>query len=42
MIFLGVIYAFYVKPIVIRRMKANALAKAQKAGTKPKKELVSV
>jgi hypothetical protein len=42
MIFLGVIYAFYVKPIVIRRMKANALAKAQKAGKKPKKELVSV
>jgi ABC-type branched-subunit amino acid transport system permease subunit len=28
MIVLGFLYAFYVKPIVIRRMKAGALARA--------------
>jgi len=32
MIVLGFLYAFYVKPIVIRRMKAGALARAAKRG----------
>jgi hypothetical protein len=39
MIFVGLMYAFYVKPIIIRRMKANALAKAaQAAGKVPPKK----
>jgi len=29
MIFVGLIYAFYIKPVVIRRMKAKALAQAE-------------
>jgi hypothetical protein len=31
LIVFGLLYAFYVKPIIIRRMKRNALAKAQSA-----------
>ncbi len=44
MIFVGLAYAFYVKPIIIQRMKQNALAKAAAAGkmrsTDSSKELV--
>jgi hypothetical protein len=29
MIFVGLMYAFYLKPIIIRRMKARAIAAAQ-------------
>jgi hypothetical protein len=32
MIFIGLAYAFYVKPIIIQRMKQTALAKAAAAG----------
>jgi hypothetical protein len=32
MIVFGLIYAFYVKPIVIRQMKAAALARAKAPG----------
>ena len=36
LIIVGIFYAFYVKPILIKRMKRQALAKAQaKAGAKP-------
>ena len=35
LIVIGLLYAFYVKPIIIRKMKANALARA-KAGAKGK------
>src|SRR5205814_1164020 len=45
MIFVGVVYAFYLKPIIIRRMKADAIAKAaEKKKMEPKEkpaELVS-
>jgi len=36
MIFGGLLYAFYVKPIIIRRMKASAIAKAQQRKSTPK------
>jgi hypothetical protein len=33
-------YAFYLKPMVIRRMKAKALARVQAGGGKQKQEMV--
>ncbi|HTL29265.1 MAG TPA: hypothetical protein VL282_08590 [Tepidisphaeraceae bacterium] len=44
MIILGLLYAFYVKPIIIRRMKQNAIEKAKQAAStrkKAKQELVA-
>ncbi len=44
MIFIGLAYAFYAKPIIIRRMKKNAIASALAEGRKvreEKKELVA-
>src|SRR5439155_14967439 len=40
MIVSGVLYAFYAKPIIIRRMKAKALANAASKRPKPKRQLV--
>jgi hypothetical protein len=38
MIFAGLLYAFYVKPILIRRMKQRAIEQAQAAGKLPGKK----
>jgi hypothetical protein len=38
MIVLGVLYAFYLKPVVIRRMKAAALARLARAPVESEKE----
>lgn len=40
LIFVGLMYAFYLKPIIIRRMKANAISKAKNRAKKP--ELVAM
>jgi hypothetical protein len=40
MIFVGLMYAFYAKPIIIRRMKQRALEAAAERGRKPKAEAV--
>ncbi len=40
MIVIGLMYAFYLKPMVIRRMKAKALARVQAGGGKQKQEMV--
>ncbi|HWB54209.1 MAG TPA: hypothetical protein VG722_08450, partial [Tepidisphaeraceae bacterium] len=35
LIFVGLMYAFYLKPVIIRRMKANALEKARRRAKAP-------
>ncbi len=42
MIFFGVGYAFYIKPIIIRRMKAGAIEKAKRVGKKKVVEMAGV
>ena len=41
MIFVGLLYAFYLKPIIIRRMKTKALLKAANTPRKQMRELVA-
>jgi hypothetical protein len=41
MIFFGLAYAFYVKPVIVRRMKEKAIAKAVSEGKTVRRELVS-
>jgi hypothetical protein len=41
MIVCGLLYAFYVKPIVIRRMKKSALARFAAAGVQPPREALA-
>lgn len=36
LIIVGIFYAFYIKPVLIKRMKANAIAEAQAKGPKDK------